>query len=250
MEATITNEILAGVGKKLRNGYRAGTVPACRIIQSYKNNVRETENFSFFGLSIFDLMRQERETHNPLLKLKLAEQIELCKQKSRNSNSQNIISLEKLENFKKEALGMGLRKVLSAMKRMVRYGCDLESQIVLALLETEYANLSAKKNSSVKNVIYRRKEILLEKLSYLLDDAGWRYGIGYNTGKNASYVIYIYLPDNTQLSWHCNDYHMMYYYPEIDCEWDGQACMTMEKILVYINKKYHIGELPVESAAA
>lgn len=250
MEATITNDILAGVGKKLRNGYRAGTVPACRIIQNYKQNVRESERFSFFGLGFFDLMQLEKETHNPILKAKLVEQIEVFKQKTRTSRDQNQISLEKLELFKENALGIGLRKVIASMKKLVRNSDDLEAQIVLSLLETEFANLSAKKRHSRKKVIYERKSILLENLSYMLSETDWKYGISYNTGKNASYIIYVYLPDGTQLSWHCNEYRMMYCYPDIDCEWDGMVCMTMEKILGYINAKYGIGHLSAELAAA
>ena len=53
-----------------------------------------------------------------------------------------------------------------------------------------------------------------------------------------------------QLSWHCNKYQMMYYYPEIDCEWDGQVCMTMEKILNYIHNRYNIGFMTAINNAA
>ncbi len=34
---------------------------------------------------------------------------------------------------------------------------------------------------------------------------------------------------------------MVYHYPEIDCEWDGAVCATMEKMLDYISRHYHIG---------
>lgn len=250
MEASITNEILAGVGKKLRNGYRAGTIPACKILQSYNMNVKEAAKFSFFGMSINDLTRHERETHNPILRARLLEQIEQHKQKSRCSNDQNKISLEKLEQFRREALGIGLRKVLASMKKVVKASNDLEATIVLMLLETEFANLSAKKRHELKDVIYERKSILLEDLSYLLSETDWKYGISYNTGKNASYIVYVYLPDGTQLSWHSNEYQMMFCYPEINCDWDGQVCMTMEKILLYIHKRYNIGYLATDKLAA
>ena len=69
-------------------------------------------------------------------------------------------------------------------------------------------------------MIYERKSILLEQLSNLLYETEWKHGISYNTGKNASFIVYIYLPNGTQLSWHCNEYQMMYYYPEIQCEWE------------------------------
>lgn len=250
MAETISNEILAGVGKKLRNGYLAGEVPAEKVVGNYRKNLKEASQFSMFGLSIFDLIRMEDETHNPILKAKLKECIELHKEKSRHSNSQNRLSLEKLEYFRKNALGIGLRKVISQMKHLVKNTGDLEARVVLMLLETEFANLSAKKLHNLKRVIYERKTILLEELSNLLDETEWKHGISYNTGKNASYIVYIYLPDGTQLSWHCNEYQMMYYYPEIQCEWDGQVCMTMDKILKYICMRFNIGTLQLKKDAA
>jgi hypothetical protein len=250
MADSISNEILAGVGKKLRNGFLAGHVPASKVVESYRRNIKEASRFSMFGLSIFDLMRMEEETHNPILRAKLKECIELHKEKSKCSNTQNKQSLEKLENLRKKALRIGLRKVISSMKHLVKKSGDLEARIVLMLLETEFANLSAKKFHKLKNVIYERKSILLEELSYLLHDTGWKHGINYNTGKNASYIVYIYLPNGTQLSWHCNEYQMIYYYPEIQCEWDGQVCMTMEKILNYICTRFNIGTLDFERNAA
>ena len=250
MADSVSNEILAGVGKKLRNGFLAGKIPASKVIENYRKNMKEATQFSIFGLSIFDLIRMEEETHNPILRAKLKECIELHKQKSRNSNSQNKLSLEKLENFRENALGIGLRKVISLMKNIVKKTGDMEARIVLMLLETEFANLSAKKLHKFKNVIYERKSILLEQLSNLLYETEWKHGISYNTGKNASFIVYIYLPNGTQLSWHCNEYQMMYYYPEIQCEWDGQICMTMEKILNYIFTRFKIGTMSLNSVAA
>lgn len=240
MLSTITPSVLNGVGKKLRNEYLAGKVPAHRVIQCYHCNKKELDSFSFYGLTIFDLIRMERETHNPLLKTRLKEEIESHKEKSRHSNNQNKISMEKLENFRENALGMGLHRVVLKMRRLARKTNDPEVNIVLTLLETEFANLVAKERHNKKDVIYERKDLLLEKLSVLLEDSGWKYGISYTTGKNASYIIYIYLPNGVQLSWHCNDYRLMNCFPEIDCEWDGQVCMTMEKILSYIDEHYPI----------
>ena len=250
MADSISNEILAGVGKKLRNGFLAGKVPAGKVVESYRRNTKEASQFSMFGLSLFDLMRMENETHNPILREKLKECIELYKEKSKCSNSQNKLSLEKLENYRENALGIGLRKVISLMKQLVKKSDDIEARIVLMLLETEFANLSAKKLHKLKNVIYERKSILLEELSYLLHETGWKYGISYNTGKNASYIVYVYLPNGVQLSWHCNEYQMMYYYPEIRCEWDGQVCMKKEKILNYIYTRFNIGSVSLDRFAA
>lgn len=250
MQNEITTEILQGVGKRMRKEYLAGRVKAQKVFECYRHNFKEAEKFSAFGLTIFDFMRLEKETHNPLLRFRLQQCIEEYKAKSRTSIAQNKQSLEKLENYRENALGIGLRKVLSAMKAIVKHGTSIDDEIVLALLETEFANLSAKKLHRQKGIIYQRKTILLKRLADLLAETDWKHGISYKTGKNASSIIYIYLPNGVQLSWHCNEYEMTYYYDEIECEWDGQACLTMEKILGYIHDRYGIGTLVEESVAA
>lgn len=250
METNINNEILEGVGKKIRNGYLAKQITANKVMECYKRNRKEADAFSCFGWTVSEMIRYEKETHNPIIRRKLQQSIKTHDVKQKKSNDQNKLNLEKLENFRVNALGIGLRKVLSQMRHLVKRSSDISTKIVLLLLETEFANLSAKKLHNFKEVIYERKVILLEQLADLLDRTNWKYGISSNTGKNASYIIYIYLPNGEQLSWHCNEYQVLYYYPEIDCEWDGQVCMTMEKILSYIGDKFHIGTIPESNFAA
>ena len=72
-----------------------------------------------------------------------------------------------------------------------------------------------------------------------LQESGWQYGINDDAGKNACYLIYIYLPNGVQLTWHANNYDLYKDYPLIEAEWDGQVCMTMDKIISYINQKYY-----------
>lgn len=242
MEAIINNEILQGVGKKIRNAYLANNIPASKVMECYRKNLKEADAFSCFGWTVAEMVRFERETHNPIIKKRLQQAIEAHDEKQEKSTAQNRQNLDKLEKFKTDALGIGLRKVLSKMKSLVKHSSDINAKITLLLLQTEFANLSAKKLHTLKDVIYERKSILLEQLAVLLEETEWKYGISYNTGKNASYIIYVYLPNGEQLSWHCNEYQMLYYYPEIDCKWDGQICMTMEKILSYIGETYHICE--------
>ncbi|MBR0432186.1 MAG: hypothetical protein IJK15_00615 [Bacteroidaceae bacterium] len=250
METIINEDILQGVGKKLRNGYLAKNVSASKVMECYQKNLKEADAFSCFGWTVFEMTRLERATHNPIIRKKLQQAIEAHTVKQEKSCDQNKQNLEKLEKFRTDALGIGLRKVLSQMKRQVKHSSKIEAKIVLLLLETEFANLSAKKLHNHKTVIYERKTILLERLAELLKETDWRYGISSNTGKNASYIVYIYLPNGEQLSWHCNEYQMLYYYPEIDCMWDGQVCMTMEKILTYIGETFHIGKNEKSKIAA
>ena len=125
------------------------------------------------------------------------------------------------------------------MKSIVKTTKDKEAKLVLMLLETEFANLSAKQHKGWhKKKIYERKSILMLQMANLLKDLDWTYGINDETGKNANYLVYVYLPNGVQLTWHCNEYHIYECYPPIDAKWDGQVCMTMEKILTYIGKKY------------
>lgn len=235
------SSILYGVGKKVRNAYMNGKCSESEIISIYNRNLNEASTFSVFVYKTCELSEISKTTHNPLLKARLEEIVSNKKLLGKKSNAQNDVSLKKLEMFKKNALGVGLRRVLSLLKHNARKSKDTELQLVLMLLETEFANLSAKQNRGrIKGIIYERKSLLLYRMSEYLDTAGWKYGICEATGKNASYIVYVYLPNGVQLSWHTNDYDIYQYYPMIDSEWDGQACMTMEKILNYVQVKRYI----------
>lgn len=237
--------ILKGVGKKIRNAYLQGKVTDKEIVLCYKRNIKEVEELCTIGWSINDLIMAEQSTHNPLLRIKLQELIEEHKQKSLRSNKQNNLSLQKYDYYLYSALGLGVRKVIKELQKISISG-NTEAKIIHLLMQAEFANLAAKKNRNKKEVCYERKSQILIKLSDLLHKNEWRCGINYNTGKNSSYLIYIYLPNGVQLSWHCNDYNIVYCYDEINCEWDGIICSTLEKLLEYTHTKFGIGEDLIE----
>ena len=231
--------ILNGVGKKMRFGYLNGKYSESMVMASYNRNKKEADNFSVFGFRKYEIEKMLRECFNPLLKVKLQESLDNMHRASQLSASQNRTSLEKLEAFKIDACGMGLRKVIKKMKSIVKATKDKEAKLVLMLLETEFANLSAKQHKGWhKKKIYERKSILMLHMANLLKELDWTYGINDETGKNANYLVYVYLPNGVQLTWHCNEYNIYECYPPIEAKWDGQVCMTMEKILKYITKKY------------
>lgn len=231
--------ILDGVGKKLRNGYLNGQVPESTILAMYKKNKKEADSFSVFGYKVREIEQLMLETHNPLLRKKLQECVNMKREIAKKSTAQNEISLAKLEHFKRDACGIGLRKVINKLKKLAKAGNDLEAKALFLLLETEFANLSAKQhNGQLKKLIYERKSILLYRMAYYLKHLGWKFGINDEAGKNACYLVYIYLPNGIQLTWHCNDYSIYSSYPIIDATWDGQVCMTMDKILSFIENKY------------
>ena len=240
-QAVNMNEILYGVGKKMRTSYLSGKVTEKELISVYNHNKKEADAFDGYGWGIFDLIQEEKTTHNPLLRGKLQTLIEEHKQKSRCSNSQNALNIEKFDFYNSTALGCGIRPVRNALYKIGKKG-NVDAYILAMLIDIEYANLMAKKKHQLKNVIYERKRILLEKVSDFLYDNNWNCGISAKTGKNAGWIVYIYLPDGTQLSWHCNEYTMLYCYDDIDCEWDGKVCSTFEKLLIYAHEKFNIGK--------
>ena len=239
--AKMTKTILNGVSKKMRTDFLNGRLSEKVLTKQYERNYQEAQDFSIFGYGMQELMEAKQETANPLLQLKLTHAIENFQNRQKKSAEQNKISLDKLRMFKESALGIGLRKVLSIMHKNCKQEPNGEMELVLLLLELEFANLSAKSGEykrCEKSKIYERKGLLLRRVQPLLQKFGWRYGYNDASGKNASYIIYVYLPNGVQLSWHSNDYYLYKYYPEIDAEWDGQVCMTMEKLFNYINDTY------------
>lgn len=235
------------VGKSLAKSYRRGKISAKELLRSYRKNVAEAETFCTFGYKIQELQEVIRTTHNPALKAKLKDVVEEKKALRQKSNLQNHSTLDKLDMFKIDVLGMGigLRKVMASMRKYYKKTGDRNALIVSLLLETEFANINAKRLSSVKRkMAYERKSILLVRLSSLLHEEGWKSGYNEATGKNASYLVFVYLPSGIQLTWHCNEYTIPEYYDSLDDEWDGQVCMTLEKILVYIKEHYQDYLLP------
>lgn len=229
------------VGKALVKAFRRGEIGEEELLRSYRKNVAEAEAFCAFGYKMQELQDMARTTHNPALKAKLSELVAEKRELQRKSNLQNHLTLEKLNRFKSDVLGMGvgLRKVILSMRKCYKRTGDKTARIISMLLETEYANVNAKRLPSAdKKMAYERKSRLLSALPSLLFDAGWRFGYNESAGKNASYLVFVYLPSGVQLTWHCNDYTLPYYYNYISDEWDGQVCMTLEKILSYIKDHY------------
>jgi len=203
------------VGKSLAKSYRRGEISAKELLRSYRKNVAEAETFCTFGYKIQELQEVIRTTHNPALKAKLKDVVEEKKALRQKSNLQNHSTLDKLDMFKIDVLGMGigLRKVMASMRKYYKKTGDRNALIVSLLLETEFANVNAKRLSSEKRrMAYERKTILLTRLSSLLHEAGWKSGYNEATGKNASYLVFVYLPSGVQLTWHCNEYTIPQYY--------------------------------------
>ena len=145
--------VLNGVGKKMRSCFLKGQVSESAVMAMYRKNKKEADSFSCFGYRQHEIDQMAKETHNPLLRKNLEESLLVMQQKRQASLNQNDLSLQKLEEFKVNGCGVGLRKVLKRMKKEAKN--SMEAKLVLLLLETEYANLSAKQhNGMIKKKIY------------------------------------------------------------------------------------------------
>lgn len=239
------SKVLYGVSKKLRNDFRNGKVTEEFLRAEYNKNKEAADTFFVDGLAYWELCcLLEQQRLNPLIAEKIEAGIQYYKtQKSKKQiKKQNAESLKKLAHFKEDAWGMGgLRNVLSQLKKLYRKSGDLEVKAILLLLETEFANLTAKIGhySSRSKKIYERKSMLLMHLADVLEKVGWKHGVNCETGKRANYLVFAYLPNGVQLTWHANEYEIYTRFPRIDSHWDGQVCSTMQKILVYIAEKYN-----------
>ena len=102
--------------------------------------------------------------------------------------------------------------------------------------ETNETPVTKKKNEKTK--IYERKDILINLLPEIAGEANCRCGINDASGKNACYLVYSYLPDGTQLTWHSNNYYLYKQFSYVSDTWDGQVCMNMEKLITFLEMNY------------
>lgn len=233
--------VLYGVSKKMRISYKNGKCSEDDVRKAYNHNKKEAENFNAFGLSLYDLQEEQKKTHNPQLRNKLNDYIQLHKSKIQSSRNQNKQNLQKFDYYFENALEIGLRKVVKKLEKTYKTTRDEQAHILQLLIAIEFANLVAKKRSDKKEFCYERKTRLLMQISHLLYANDWKCGLSYSTGKVASYLIYVYLPNGAQLSWHCNDYHIIDYFEEEQFTWDRLPCSSLEKLLAFAHDEFGIG---------
>lgn len=231
-------QMLNALGKKVRVMYQKGEISEKAIEIMYAKNKKEADLFSVFGWTQQELALMEKQTHNLLLKKKILAHLEEMKARSRKSKDQNVENLEKLDNYIENACGIGLRRTIKRLHKAARIHRDLNMEVVATLLDIEFANLAAKRKRANTNIIYSRKDYLLESIPFLLEGTDWKFGFNYASGKNACYIVFVYLPGNIQLTWHTNNFEVTNLYPLIFDEWDGQPCMTLTKLVRYVEDNY------------
>ncbi len=239
MRKLTVNEKLLAIGcEDATSQYEAGRLCDKDINAMWSYSQKHVNAFCVNGKTRKDLWLEQRTCCNPHLERFWRNVLEDWDMKHSKSVSQNEENFQHLETIEQEACGIGLRRVRHRLKNIVRKYRNLEYNIILTLIDLEYANLKAKLHvGEIRRRIYDRKEWLMEKLSWLLRDSGWRYGIMEATGKNAAYCLYIYLPNGKQVSFHTNNWQFYKYCPAISCQWDGLTASTMTKLVEFIEER-------------
>ncbi len=217
--------------------YQSGLLCDKDINVMWSYSQRHINAFNVNGKNRADFLMEKKTCCDPHLRKFWQNVIEDWDVKSKRSVSQNKENFERLEVIERKACGVGFRRVRHILKNIVRKSSNKESKIILTLFDLEFANLKAKLHvGEIRRRIYNRKEWLMKKLSWLLADSEWKYGIMEATSKNAAYCLYIYLPNGKQISFHTTNWQFYKYFPAINCQWDGQPSSTMTKLVDYINE--------------
>lgn len=89
----MTQAILNGVSRKTLQNFLNGTISERMLVKQYERNLKEAIEFSLFGYTLRDLTLAERDTHNPLLKLRIRQAIQEYQQRSNKCYGQNKLSI-------------------------------------------------------------------------------------------------------------------------------------------------------------
>lgn len=134
--------------------------------------------------------------------------------------------------------GLGTRKVKLQLNKLAKE--SKEAEYVRRLLEVEDINIQAKANKwhKYKQKLYNKKEQLLKELVSFCKENGYVYGSQETDDYSTSTILYFELPDETQISFHCNGVEAKPYTKE----WDKKRNSTLPKLQRYIVEHFKIGE--------
>jgi hypothetical protein len=151
------------------------------------------------------------------------------------ANEENIMILEYSRH---EACGIGSKKLKLRLNKLKKSG-DKVASVLRNLIEAEDSNISAKKYfGKYRTRYYENKEMYLMDSINDMKELEWTFGYSREVGKNAKYVMYVYLPNGSQLSWHMVNDRNMVRLPEIDVKWDGLPATTLTKLYDYVMVAY------------
>ena len=159
-------------------------------------------------------------------------------EKKIDSHMATEVNFKHLAKARTEACGIGTRKLKIRLNNLFKKTGDSEVMAIRYLLEAEDANITAKATYfSYRDKVYQRKSDALKSACEIIENTGWKYGHIKDSEMTAMYLLYIYLPNGIQVSWHLNE-DWVKRISKIECEWDRQLASTLPKILNYIEEKY------------
>ena len=139
-----------------------------------------------------------------------------------------------LENARNSFCGIGTKKIKCRLNKLAKV--NNIAKYVRMLLEVEDINIQAKKYyGKFKDKNYERKEEeLIKLLNYALDN-DFKCGVNSCNDYKTSKIAYFELPNEEQISFHCNVYGD---YPKYEKEWDGKINSTLQKLEQYIKDNF------------
>ena len=150
----------------------------------------------------------------------------------------NRDNIKILNNSRIGACGIGSRKLKLRLNKLKKSG-DKVATILRNLIEAEDSNILAKKYfGEYRKEYYLKKEQHIVATFNDMRELGWKFGYSTDVGKQAQYVIYIYLPNGSQLSWHMINSKHISNLEKIDVKWDGQPATTLIKLYDYVMTIY------------
>lgn len=159
----------------------------------------------------------------------------ISKMSVEEANRRNIVLLKKSRH---NACGIGSKQLKLRLNKLIKSG-DKVANILRNLIEAEDSNINAKKYfGKYKDSYYSKKESCLFNAFQYMNELGWKYGYSLDVGKNAKFVVYVYLPNGEQLSWHMVEDAYISILPKIDVKWDGKPATTLTKLYDYVMVAY------------
>lgn len=145
---------------------------------------------------------------------------------------------KKLKEKRETFCGIGTRAVKHRLNKLAL--SNVTAKMLRIALETEDANISAKKGQKFRDKNYEKKAQGIIGLTQLCLKEGIKVGYEidesyYNYGFDERYIVYFNLPNCGQISWHT---YMKLDCPLYDEAWDGLQNSTLDKLESAILKAF------------
>ena len=145
--------------------------------------------------------------------------------------------VHQLDSMRDKMCGIGTRKLKNFLNRKIKEG-DEVAKLYRQALQTEDANISAKKYYNYSDDYYEEKSRLIDELlGMCASRSDVKFGYQDNDEDFPAHIVYFELPGCEQISFHCDLLHPSEV-PQYDGQWDGRTNSTLPKLEAAILKLY------------